>query len=378
MTITQNQLRRYSLERQGLLERQPLAAMLELGVLHATDHATPYLSLLARLAGFRWEHFADKLYEEGQYIRWRCMRGTLHMIPHGYINAIKCAYRLQEDTPLTEFREYNISVDEAREVAFFVTEVLQQHGALSVVGVKKHLDPRYIISHKNRMGGETVSLGPIMRWMWGLGQLESGVLGVADWRKKDDSYRLAQNIPTCDEPTRTQADLNLCRWYFDLYAPASYEDWAWWSGLKADRARAAFAVLQTELTQVAVAGMPQALFMPVHALPALEQTPDEAPFMVRLLPYEDALIKAYKDTRYRFYDEEGLAEDMVFNRTGEALPTLWVDGRIMGGWSWVKKPNEPMTVEPFIQMTKALRKRLKPEIERVQAFVEASHVLWTS
>jgi hypothetical protein len=98
--------------------------------------------------------------------------------------------------------------------------------------------------------------------------------------------------------------------------------------------------------------------------------------MVRLLPYEDALIKAYKATRYRFYDEAQLAGDVAFTSSGEAYPTVWVDGRVIGIWSWNRKPNEPMTIETFEQITRELRKRLKTEVDRVSEFVEASHVLW--
>lgn len=214
-----------------------------------------------------------------------------------------------------------------------------------------------------------------MRWLWSLGLIESGI-GVKDWRHKDHHFRIAQHAPApCD---RAQADQALARWYFALYAPVAYEDWAWWSGLNAERSRAAFAAIEGELVEVSVKGFPEKLWVFYKDANILQSTDDQPPEMARLLPYEDALLKAYKVTRYRFYDPEGIAEDVAFTKYGEAHPTMWYQGRIIGLWSWKPRAKEPMTVEPFHQMTRDLRKQLKPEVERVSTFIEASPVLWNS
>jgi hypothetical protein len=376
--VTRNQLLRYTLDRQGLIDRKPLVAITALGVLHGTDHTTPYLSLLARLEGFRWEHLADQIYDEGFFSRLRCMRGTVHLVPADIVEWVKCIYVMREDEPFAQFEEYKIPREAVMEMRFFITEVLQTHGAQSASSIKKYLNPDLVSQTYRNKYGQITAIGPVMRWMWQLGLLESGV-GVHHWRSKDDDYRLAQDPPPdCDDAAKHQATVELARHYFATYAPASFEDWAWWCGLKKTPARAAFDALQGELEEVQVEGMAETLWLPSDQRDALDQTPDEIPRMVRLLPYEDALIKAYKETRYRFYDDDGLAEGVAITQGGEALPTMWLDGRIMGVWSWVKKANEPMTVDPFQQITRETRKRFKPEVERVQVFIEASHVLWST
>ncbi len=374
ITATQNQLRSYILGKQGLLQRQPLDLMSAFGVLHATDSATPYLSLLARLDPFVWENLADKRYDEHAFARLRCMRGTLHIVPEALVETVSCVYRLSESETFPEFATWGITDREATGARFAIMEAIEKHGPQSSATIKKHLPADYQKKYKGKYG-ETTLIGPVMRWLWALGLLESGV-GVTDWRQKEGLFRLAETPPMpCD---RGQADTALAQHYFETYAPAAYEDWAWWCSLTAERARTAFGNLN--VTEVKIEGMDEKMYLLAEQAEAFNQTPDAQPEMIRLLPYEDALIKAYKTTRYRFYDAEGLAEEAAVDpqNPGEVLPTMWVDGRIMGVWTWERKNNEPMTVEPFHQMTRDLRKRLKPEIDRVQKFVRASQVIWSS
>ncbi|HLA42686.1 MAG TPA: crosslink repair DNA glycosylase YcaQ family protein [Aggregatilineales bacterium] len=376
--ITHNQLLNYILNRQGLLTRQPIDSIMDFAPLHATDHTTPYLSLLARIEDFAWENLADRLYASRQFYRLRCMRGTIHLIPAAHKQMIRCIYDLREQDTYREFTEYGISMDEALELRFFITEVLQQYGAQSTATIKKLLDPELIFMHEDRYGHQNSSAAPVMHWMWELGLLDSGA-GISDWRKKDNHFRLSDDLPPdCEDAKRTAADVSLARWYFERYAPAAFEDWTWWAGFNVARSRAAFDALQDELVKVKASGIFENLWLFESNVDSLTASPDSVPEMVRLLPYEDALTKAYKDTRYRFYDSYGLAGDVAFSKMGEAYPTIWVDGRIIGTWSWKRKASEPMTVEPFEQITKATRKRLKPEVDRVSHFIDASHILWTT
>lgn len=367
------QLRHYQLERQGLVERFPLSELPMRGPLHATDHTTPYLSALARTDLSSWEAFADLYYDHHAFTRLRCMRGTLHLVPEAQVETVQCAYRINDHEPFPEFAEFGISLEQATELRFHILEALEREGPQTSASLRYHVPQKWSEKLVSKAGRESSAIGPVLRWLWMMGLVESGI-GVGNWRHKDNHFRIAtQGISGCDPAL---ADQELARWYFSLYGPAAYEDWAWWSGLPASRCRPAFDAIQPTLTEVQVEGLTASLWMPHTEANRLLNTPPEAPVMVRLLPYEDALLKAYKLTRERFYDPDGLAENIVFTRGGEATPSIWVDGHIIGVWTWVKKPNEPMTIEPFVQMTKTLRRRLKPEIERLQQFVEASHILW--
>ena len=377
-TVSLDQLLRYSLGRQGLLERHPAQRIPEYGPLHGTDHTTPYLSLLARIEDFDWAAFATQMYDHQAYIRLRSMRTTIHLIPEAQARTVECVYNVRETDNYAELESYGIPFEEAVEIRFFIMDLLNEHESVSTLTLKKLIDPDIVKTYQNSYGSTSTTIGPILRWLWSLGLLTSGT-GVRDWRKKDNTFRLADRPPAdCDDDARAEADIDLCRWYFDLYAPAAFGDWAWWTGFGMERSRAAFDALSAELEPVKVTSIAEELWMPTDQIEALANTKDAPPEMVRLLPYEDALLKAYKATRYRFYDAEGLAEDIAFTRGGEAVPTMWLDGRIVGIWEWARKANEPVSIQPFNQPTKVFRKRFKPEVDRVRSFIEASHVLWSS
>jgi hypothetical protein len=158
---------------------------------------------------------------------------------------------------------------------------------------------------------------------------------------------------------------DLMRWYFELYSPASLQDFIWWSGRKVRESRAALTVLlsQQELRPINVLGLSCECYVWSEHEEALLASEDSLPRGVRFLPYEDALIKAYKETRHRFYflkpeeggdEEEVVANeslyDLIFLKTasiptwkGEAHPSLWVDGQIVGRWKWENRKKTPTT-----------------------------------
>ncbi len=376
MTFSLDQLRRYTLGRGGLLDRFPASTIPQLGPLYAGDHTAPYLALHARIAGFAWEQFADLRYDERAFTRLEGPRGQAWLVPAGYVAVLGSAYNLDESDPFPLFAEYDISMEEAIELRFFITEIVGHQGPLTSAEVKDLLDPDLVFEHVSATGHQMTSIKPVLDWLWRLGLLSYGA-GVHDWRHKDHRYSLAGSPPPPTDPAaRAAADARLAAWYFALYGPASYDDWQRWAGLDEARARAAFQDIEATLQPIKVADLPGELWLPAAHYDEFAATPDTPPEMVRLLPAGDALLQAYGPTRARFYDPEGLAGDVAFHRHGLAEPTVWVDGRIIGIWSWQRKADEPMTVEPFVQMTRALRKHLKPEVDAVQAFIQASQVLW--
>ncbi|WP_322767627.1 hypothetical protein [Frankia sp. Cr1] len=53
---------------------------------------------------------------------------------------------------------------------------------------------------------------------------------------------------------------------------------------------------------------------------------------LNLLAHEDIALKAYFETRSRYLAD--LPPNMAFNQIGEALPTVLLDGRVQGTWTW--------------------------------------------
>jgi hypothetical protein len=61
---------------------------------------------------------------------------------------------------------------------------------------------------------------------------------------------------------------------------------------------------------------------------ALEQGPSGLHF----LAHEDVALKAYFESRRRYLGE--LPVRRAFNQIGEVLPTVALDGQVIGTWAW--------------------------------------------
>lgn len=243
---------------------------------------------------------------------------------------------------------------------------------------------------------------------------EDGVHDISSKSKTaPPTHHIAIETETHDAPRRKLSEESALRslmlWYFDLYSPASLADFTWWSsrGVRESRALLQSLLQEGKLVQIVVAGMPQDLFILSSLQEELIQVtggPSEGGkhnscsntlVGVRFLPYEDALIKAYKETRYRFFPvQEHVDSDSSRNSgstndnpeciyiadeaieecamwKGEAMPTIWMDGRIIGGWKWNNSQNPslrlyfpPPKQEKFSDLTESsigslARKRAK-------------------
>jgi len=129
---------------------------------------------------------------------------------------------------------------------------------------------------------------------------------------------LPDGIPAID-PASARARL-LRRW-LAAFGPATAADVTWWTGWTVTQTRAALAgvdAVEVELEEG-----------PGWLLPD-----DEAPVAggapwVSLLPALDPTTMGWK-LRHWYLGEHG---PTLFDRNGNAGPTVWADGRVIGGWA---------------------------------------------
>jgi hypothetical protein len=82
----------------------------------------------------------------------------------------------------------------------------------------------------------------------------------------------------------------------------------------------------------------------------------------------DSLVLAHRD-RTRFLSDDHRA--IVIARNGDTLPTFLVDGRVAGLW-WAETDTPDTTrivLETFGKLSRAARRGLEQEAERLAAFV---------
>jgi hypothetical protein len=123
------------------------------------------------------------------------------------------------------------------------------------------------------------------------------------------------------EPATDAARAELTRRWLRAFGPAPLSDLRWWTGWTAgDLKRALAEVPVVEVDLDGVSG---------HVLAGdLEPVPSPDPWAA-LLPALDPTVMGWADRRW-FLGQHGIA---LFDRSGNAGPTVWWDGRIVGGWA---------------------------------------------
>src|ERR1700744_3544980 len=133
---------------------------------------------------------------------------------------------------------------------------------------------------------------------------------------------LAQWCPGgLDEWAAEAAEVELARRWLDRYGPATTEDLQWWTGW----ARAQNPRLLTALgpAEVDLDGQPG-----IALADDLGPPPETEPWAA-LLPGLDSTPMGWQRRDWFLGEHAG----RVFDRTGNVGPTVWWDGRIVGGWA---------------------------------------------
>jgi len=321
----------------------------------------------------------------------RCMRGTLHLVPKQLKVALHLIYgdSVEEDDDgesekkattkskiSKSLANRNIPLEEVEALGEKIMAVVKKHGPQNSTTVKKHL-PQKLIKKRKDNYGSYLNIGTAMRYLVSRGQLDYTSKPGDTWRKNQRVYALSTDPPSgsVNPQTLPEALKHIARWYFERYGPSSIDDFIWWSGCAVAQCRSVVEELKEEdLELVEVQDMEEKLFIFKHQVEELSLFPDEEPKMTRFLPYEDALIKAYKKTRYRFYDKE--FEKELFTKGGEARPSVWMNGSIIGVWKWTNKPGKDIIISLCKKATSSVKKHLQEELSLVSAFLDASEIIW--
>jgi hypothetical protein len=124
-----------------------------------------------------------------------------------------------------------------------------------------------------------------------------------------------------DEPSPAEAEAALARRWLATFGPAREADLRWWAGWTATQARRALASI--DAVEVALDDG-TGWVLPTD----LGAVADPEPW-VALLPTLDPTAMGWTDRDWYL----GPHRDALFDRSGNIGPTVWADGRIVGGWA---------------------------------------------
>ena len=313
----------------GTHAADPADVARSLVALHSTDPATVFLSTWARARDFQVGRLEHALYEERSLVRMLGMRRTLWVVPRETADVVDAA--CTRTVAARERRRLEQLVGESGitddvpgwldRVARAALEALAARGEAFTADLTR-ADP--LLATKLRLGAGTrweAEVSAASRLLPLLAAEGAVVRGRPRGAWTHGQYRWAL-APRRDEVLDTaaaQADL-LGRW-LAAFGPATETDIRWWTGWTAREARAALAA--TPHAAVELDGA--AGYVLADDLDPVERPEPGA----ALLPTLDPTTMGWKARDWYLGPHAGV----LFDANGNAGPTVWWDGRVVGGWA---------------------------------------------
>jgi hypothetical protein len=321
----------------------PADAASRVVALHGTDPASVFLAVAARTDPVAAPAAIEAaLYEQRELIRMLGMRRTVFVVPAGLAPVVQAASmprvaatqrarlcKLLRDAGFADPEPWLAEVEES------VLAALAARGGIASAAELAADEPRLRTALLLAPGKPYEARQNITsRVLLGLGAQGRIVRGrpAGSWLSQQYRWALtsywlpgpaAGAAGTLEQPglTGEQAQAELARRWLAAFGPAPLADLAWWTGWPVTQARRA----------ASAAGAVEAGLGPGTglALPDdLGLTPDPGPWTA-LLPALDPTVMGWADRSW-FLGPHGPA---LFDRSGNAGPSIWQDGRIVGGWA---------------------------------------------
>lgn len=319
-----------------------VAVVRRLVALHATDPATVYLSVAARLAD---PAQAVPALDEALYgrppalTRMLAMRRTMFVVERAFAPQVYAAagrtvaMRLRKDL-LAFLRDGGgwdeawLDAVEAEVVAALAARPESSGAELSklVPGLREQV----VVARGKPYEATQNVASRIIRTMAAEGRIERR-RPAGSWVSGQFRWANAEPLP---EVPAAAARAELARAWLGAYGPGTEADLKWWTGWTLGETRAALKALSAQ--EVDLEGGPVGYVLPDDAGPAAARADgrDAAPAAdpeprAVLLPALDPLPMGWRERGW--FLPEG--REGLFDRSGNIGPTVWWGGEVVGGWA---------------------------------------------
>jgi hypothetical protein len=301
--------------------------------LHATDPATPYLSLWARRDGFRVDDLDAALYDDRTVVKHLAMRRTLWVFAASDLGAVQSAASdrvaaNERKRLIADVVKAGIATDGDGWLASASAAVLghlDEHGHASARELRAAL-PQLAGNYDPAPGKTWGGAGPISpRVLTVLGVEGHMVRGPNEggWTTSRPRWTAtAEWLGAVPDPMEHgAARVSLIGTWLRQFGPATVNDVKWYFGHTLTWARDG--LRDVGAVEVDLAGTPG------YALPEDLEPEPACDRWCALLPGLDVTTMGWQDRDFYL----GPHKAHVFDRNGNGGPTAWCDGRIVGGWT---------------------------------------------
>ncbi len=301
--------------------------------LHATDPASVYLAAAARMRSPEIRAIERALYDDRLLVRMLGMRRTMFVVPVELAGIAQAActdaIAVQQRRLLVRFLEQERVADDVpgwlADVEQATLRALAARGTATAAELARD-EPRlrtqlHLAEGKSYAATQSVS-GRILLVLAAEGRVVRGrprgswISSQYAWSPID--HWLPGGLPAW---SLEAAQAELIRHWLAAFGPAPLSDLRWWTGLTVGQVKRAIAAVGA--VEVDLDGAP-GLVLPDDLDPVSTPAP-----WVALLPSLDPTVMGWSGRGWYLGDYA----PTLFDRNGNAGPTVWWDGRIVGGWA---------------------------------------------
>jgi len=342
--------------------------------LHSSDPATVFLSSWARVDGFEPGDLEDALYVRRSLVRMLGMRRTLFVVPIELAPLMHeaCTKALipGQRARLVRMLEEQGVIPRGRGEAWLARV---EAATLAAIAARGEATARELTAEVPELGAK-LTVGEGKTWAGTMGVstrvlfllategsiVRTRPLGAwtsGQYRWSTTEHWLGAPLAEVDH---AQACSELLGRWLRSFGPATMTDIRWWTGWTAAQAKATLVAVDAAGVRM---GNDTGYVLPDD----LDPVGDVGPW-VALLPGLDPTTMGWKDRAWYLGDRAV----ELFDRTGNAGPTVWANGRAVGAWGQTEEGD--VAVELFGRLDAASRERLDAERERLAAWLGETRI----
>lgn len=300
--------------------------------IHSTDPATVFLSAAARMRDPSAEALERALYDDLALVRTLGMRGTMFVVPVDLVPVVQAActdalVAAQRRRTLGMMEQNGVADPERRlkELEEATLAAIEERGEATGVELSRTvpgLNQQLMVGHGTKWEGP---IGLTTRVLFLLSTEQRIVRGRPRGGWTSTQYRWSPMSAWLPEYSPSlgadEARAELARRWLRAFGPAPLTDLKWWTGLTVGQVRKAVAAMNVE--EVDLDGVTG-----VVLADDMDSTPRPETW-IALLPSLDSTTMGWQQRGWYLGDHARL----LFDRSGNAGPTVWSDGRVVGGWA---------------------------------------------
>jgi hypothetical protein len=298
---------------------------------HSSDPVTVFLSARARVRDFDARRLESALYDERTLVRMLAMRRTLFVVPRELVPVVDAgasqAVAANERRKLEKFvAESGVSddpaawLDAARAAALAALEARGEASTSELTGDHPLLAERLRLGIGTRWEAEVGAASRVLLLLAAEGKI------VRDrprggWTASQYRWVPIERLGVLEPFDPAEARAQLVGLWLGAFGPATEADIRWWTGWTARDARAALASVPHAVVDLGGA-------VGYVLGDDLEPEPRGEP-AAALLPALDPTTMGWKERGWYL----GPHAASLFDRNGNAGPTGWWGGQVVGGWA---------------------------------------------